>query len=237
MKLSLIIPVYNERVFFPKLFDLVYAMDFGVPKELVIVDDFSTDGTRQWIKEHIEGKEGVVVVYHEQNKGKGAALHSGFQKATGDIIAIQDADLELDPRDLIPMVQMIVEDKADVVYGSRFYGKMHRVAPFHYYWGNKIISFWVNLFCNTSFTDIEVCYKVFKKEILNHFDLTLTDFGFEVEFTMKMAKTAMRKGWRVYETAIHYYGRSFAEGKKINWKDGIKALGYILKFAFWKPKL
>jgi glycosyltransferase involved in cell wall biosynthesis len=237
MKLSIVIPVYNERVFFPQIFKKVYEMDFGLEKEIVVVDDCSTDGTREWIRENIENLEGVKVIYHEKNKGKGGALHTAFKNASGDIIAIQDADLEYDPNDLIPMIKLIVDGYADVVYGSRFYGKPHRVLYFHHFLGNKLISNLINLTCDMTFSDIEVCYKVFKREILNYFDLTLTDFGFEVEFTMKMSKTAKVMGWRVYEMGINYYGRTYREGKKINWKDGVKALFYILRFAFWKPRV
>jgi hypothetical protein len=135
------------------------------------------------------------------------------------------------------MIKLIVDGYADVVYGSRFYGKPHRVLYFHHFLGNKIISNLINLICDMTFSDIEVCYKVFKREILNYFDLTLKDFGFEVEFTMKMSKTAKVMGWRVYEMGISYHGRTYREGKKINWKDGVKALFYILRFAFWKPRV
>lgn len=237
MKLSIVIPVYNEREFFPRIFERVYRMDFGLEKEIVVVDDFSTDGTREWIKENVEKLPDVKVIYHEKNGGKGAALHTAFKNVTGDIVAIQDADLEYDPNDLIPMIKLITDGYADVVYGSRFYGKPHRVLYFHHFMGNKIISNLINFICDMTFSDIEVCYKVFKREILNYFDLTLTDFGFEVEFTMKMSKVAKLKGWRVYEMGISYHGRTYAEGKKINWKDGFKALYYILRFAFWKPTL
>ncbi|MEO0138240.1 MAG: glycosyltransferase family 2 protein [candidate division WOR-3 bacterium] len=237
MKLSIVIPVYNEKDFFPIIFDKVYKMDFGLDKEIIVVDDFSKDGTREWIRENIEGLPNVKVIYHEKNGGKGAALHTAFKHASGDIIAIQDADLEYDPNDLIPMIKLITDGHADVVYGSRFYGRPHRVLYFHHFMGNKIISNLINLVCDMTFSDIEVCYKVFKREILNYFDLTLTDFGFEVEFTMKMSKVAKLKGWRVYEMGISYHGRTYAEGKKINWKDGVKALLYILRFAFWKPKV
>ncbi len=237
MKLSLVIPVYNERKFFPVLFRKVYGMDFGLPKEIVVVDDFSTDGTREYIRENVEGLEGVKVIYHERNRGKGAALHTAFSHASGDIIAIQDADLEYDPADLIPMIKLILDDHADVVYGSRFYGNPHRILYHHHFMGNKIISFLVNVLSDMTFSDVEVCYKVFRREILDYFDLTLTDFGFEVEFTMKVSKTAKYTNWRIYEMGISYHGRTYAEGKKINWRDGVKALWYILRFAFWKPRI
>ncbi len=237
MKLSIVIPVYNEREFFPRIFDKVYGMDFGIEKEIVVVDDFSTDGTREWIKENLEGLPGVKVIYHQKNKGKGAALHTGFKNLSGDIVAIQDADLEYDPKDLKPMIKLILDGYADVVYGSRFYGNPHRILYYHHFMGNKLISTLINFFCDMTFSDIEVCYKVFRREILNYFDLTLKDFGFEVEFTMKMSKTAKVKGWKVYEMGISYHGRTYREGKKINWKDGLKALLYILRFAFWKPEV
>ncbi|NPB04639.1 MAG: glycosyltransferase family 2 protein [Thermotogae bacterium] len=237
MRLSIVIPVYNERKFFPIIFQRVRTIDFGIPKEIVVVDDFSTDGTRDYLRQHVEGLPNVKVVYHERNMGKGAALHTAFAHVSGDIVAIQDADLEYDPQDLIPMVKLILDGHADVVYGSRFYGRPHRILYHHHFMGNKLISFLVNLFSDMTFSDIEVCYKVFKREVLDHFDLTLNDFGFEVEFTMKVSKTAKYTNWRIYEMGISYHGRTYAEGKKINWRDGLKALFYVLKFAFWRPKL
>ncbi|NER80513.1 MAG: glycosyltransferase family 2 protein [Leptolyngbya sp. SIO1D8] len=170
----------------------------------------------------------VKVIFHRQNQGKGAALRTGFQESSGDVIVIQDADLEYDPQDWGQMWRLIAEGKADVVYGSRFYGNPHRVLYFHHLLGNKVISALVDLTCNTTLSDIEVCYKMFRREVLNGIVLTCNDFGFEVEFTMKVARSRHR--WRMYELGISYYGRTYAEGKKINWRDGVKALGYILRF-------
>jgi glycosyltransferase involved in cell wall biosynthesis len=154
-------------------------------------------------------------------------LRTGFAAATGDVLVIQDADLEYDPRDWEEMWQLIADGYADVVYGSRFYGKPHRALYFHHYLGNKLISMLVNLLCDVTLSDIEVCYKMFRREVLEGLTLTCNDFGFEVEFTVKVAKP---KRWRIYEVGIRYYGRTYAEGKKINWKDGLKALWYIVKF-------
>ena len=169
----------------------------------------------------------VKAIFHEHNQGKGAALRSGFQAARGDVIVIQDADLEYDPQDWNRMWRLIAEGWADVVYGSRFYGEPHRVLYFHHLLGNKIISNLINLLCDITLTDIEVCYKMFRREVLESLKLSCNDFGFEVEFTVKVTKP---RRWRIYEVGISYYGRTYGEGKKINWKDGLKALAYILKF-------
>lgn len=268
MKLSIVIPVYNEVHTIDTILQKIFNALPEVEKEVVIVDDGSKDGTREWLtmnyggvdiydntkeasssinfsltseKEYqtetqINSKEllqknpfNVKIIFHKQNQGKGAALRTGFKLATGDIIVIQDADLEYEPQDWAKMYPLILEGWADVVYGSRFYSEPHRVLYFYHLLGNKVISNLINLLCNTTLSDIEVCYKMFRKEVLEDMILTCNDFGFEVEFTVKITQSKRR--WRIYETGVHYYGRSYEEGKKINWKDGVKALWYIVKFA------
>ncbi len=231
MKLSIIIPVYNEREYIEKVIDMVESikLDYPIEKEFVIVDDGSTDGTREVLSGLKKQKPYLNIIFQEKNMGKGAALKKGFENAAGDIIVIQDADLEYDPRDWNEMLRLILENKADVVYGSRFYGKSHRALYFHHYLGNRLISFLINFLCDITLSDIEVCYKMFRKGVLDSIILKQNDFGFEVEFTVKVAR---QKKWRIYETAINYYGRTYKEGKKINWKDGVKALWYIVKYRF-----
>jgi glycosyltransferase involved in cell wall biosynthesis len=248
-------PVYNERSSIEDIIFLIANLEiparWGLEKELIIVDDCSTDGTREVLngiraaRERGEttsilpqkGKEiplrDIRIIFHEKNAGKGAALKTGFHHAAGDIIAIQDADLEYDPGDLLTLIKLIVEGKADITYGSRFYGRPHRVLYFHHLLGNYVITGLINVLCNINLTDVETCYKVFKKEVLDSMRLVCDDFGFEVEFTVK---TSMAKKWRLYEAGISYYGRTYGEGKKINWKDGMKALWYILKFRFLDTK-
>lgn len=267
LKLSVIIPIYNEINTIDLVLRKVITALPDISKEIILVDDGSKDGTREWLiekfgdpqKENVQvtlssehpflipGKDSLVststqtttaknktvtvsfkVIFHTSNQGKGASLRTGFKEASGDILVIQDADLEYDPQDWTKMWQLIAEAKADVVYGSRFYGNPHRVLYFYHLLGNKIITTLVNLASNTTFTDIEVCYKMFRREVLDNISLTCKDFGFEVEFTIKVACSPCR--WRLYETGISYYGRSYEEGKKINWTDGLKALWYILKF-------
>jgi glycosyltransferase involved in cell wall biosynthesis len=265
MKLSVIIPVYNEINTLNAVLAKVLTVLPEVDKEIVMVDDGSTDGTREWLlksfgnitdypvpidldlyqqivaSERAERAESktvktlsqpatttVRVIFHSVNQGKGAALRTGFLAASGDVIIVQDADLEYDPQDWQPMWKLIAAGHADVVYGSRFYGNPHRVLYFHHLLANKLISNLINLLCNTTLSDIEVCYKMFRKEVLEGMKLRCNDFGFEVEFTVKITKS--RRRWRFYEVGISYYGRTYAEGKKINWKDGVKALWYIFRF-------
>lgn len=236
MKLSIVVPVYNEKNYVEEMLNRVQRLEFppewNLEREVVVIDDFSTDGSRDILKKINDSRfkiqdSGFKVIFHDKNMGKGAALRTGFRHLTGDIVAIQDADLEYDPLDLIPMVKLILEDKADIVFGSRFYGNPHRVMYYHHYIGNRIISTLINILCDTMLTDVETCYKVFRRKVLDGIRLTCDDFGFEVEFTVKTAKTRL---WRIYETGISYYGRTYNEGKKIGWKDGIKALWYIMKF-------
>lgn len=244
LQLSVIIPTYNEVNTIASVLHAVQSVMPEVSKEIVIVDDDSTDGTREWLKtfwhEHqhsqketvdcpTDGQTTINVILQPSNQGKGAALREGFRQATGDVIVIQDADLEYDPQDWQEMWRLIETDRADVVYGSRFYGKPHRVLYFHHFLGNKIISMLVNLVCNTMFSDIEVCYKMFRREVVDGLILTCDGFGFEVEFTMKIARDRQR--WRFYEVGVSYYGRTYAEGKKIGWRDGVRALWLIAWFT------
>ncbi len=256
-QLSIIVPVYNERELLSSSLARVVRSLPGTRKELIIVDDGSTDGTREWISEtfevggeinpatfDIEGNltkpnaetpsehdiTDVRVFFQEKNQGKGAALRRGFEEASAEGIVIHDADLEYDPADWDTMWRLIHEDIADVVYGSRFYGQPHRSLFFQQYLANRFISFLVSLFTDQKLTDVETCYKMFRSEVLDDIKLTANDFGFEVEFTIKVAR---KRRWRVYETGISYYGRSYEEGKKINWKDGIKAIWYVFRYRFF----
>jgi glycosyltransferase involved in cell wall biosynthesis len=224
-KISIVIPVYNEKDFIRQLIGRVEATKYN--KEIILVDDFSTDGSREILSEY-EDRDNFKVSYHKANKGKGAALRTGFSLATGDIIIIQDADLEYDPIDYPILLTPILDDRADVVYGSRFLGGTHRVLFFWHYLGNKFLTTLSNAFTNLNLTDMETCYKVFTKEVLDSLTLTCDRFGFEPEFTSKIAK----KNFRIYEVPISYSGRDYSEGKKIGWKDGVAALWYIIKFRF-----
>lgn len=229
MKLSIIIPVYNEARTVDQILGLVNAVDVGMEKELVVVDDGSSDGTRELLPALRSKYPAIHVILHENNQGKGAALRTGLTQATGDILLIQDADLEYDPRDYHILLQPILEGRADVVYGSRFAGGgAHRVLYFWHMIGNRIITLMSNMFTNLNFTDVEVCYKVFRKEVIQSFQLKENRFGFEIEVTAKVA----RGNWRIYEVPISYYGRPYAEGKKITWKDGFRALWCIIKYRF-----
>ncbi|UCE52069.1 MAG: glycosyltransferase family 2 protein [Desulfobacterales bacterium] len=227
MRLSVVIPVYNEEVTIKEIVSRVQALERE--KEIVIVDDGSTDGTAEILKEIDNQNEDITVLFHEKNRGKGAALQTGFATASGDIIIIQDADLEYDPRDYEALLVPILDGRADVVYGSRFLGGPHRVLYFWHYVGNRFLTLLSDAFSNLNLTDMETCYKVFKKEVINEITLRSNRFGFEPEFTMKIAK----KGFRVYEVPISYSGRTYKEGKKIGWKDGIKAIFTIIWFRFF----
>lgn len=227
MKLSIIIPVHNEKKTIEEIIRRIEAVNLDIEKEIIIVDDFSQDGTRQ-ILEKIQ-KLNIQVFFHQKNKGKGAALQTGILKARGDIILIQDADLEYNPKEYPYLLEPILDGRADVVYGSRFLGGPHRVLFFWHYLGNKILTTFTNMLSNINLTDMETCYKVFKKEILDAIELKSKRFGFEPEVTIKIAKLKCR----IYEVPISYSGRDYSEGKKINWKDGIAAIFHIIRFRFF----
>ncbi len=223
--LSIVIPIYNERDTLRTLISRVEAVDHA--KEIILIDDHSTDGTRDVLKEY-EDRENFQVLYHDRNKGKGAALRTGFSKAQGDIIIIQDADLEYNPIDYGILLEPILDGRADVVYGSRFTGGTHRVLFFWHYLGNKFLTTLSNMFTNLNLTDMETGYKVFTKKVNDTLTFKCNRFGFEPEFTAKVAKNK----FRVYEVPISYSGRDYSEGKKITWKDGFAAIWYIVKFRF-----
>ncbi len=229
MLLSIIIPAFNEIRTISEVIKRVAATPYD--KEIIVVDDGSTDGTRDYLKEIKENEEKcgqgqLKIIFHDKNMGKGAAIRTGIKHALGDVIIIQDADLEYDPKDYPVLLGPILEDKADVVYGSRFLGGPHRVLYFWHYVGNKLITLLSNMFTDLNLTDMETGYKVFRKEAIKDIEIKSNRFGFEPEITAKIAK----KGLRVYEVPISYYGRSYHEGKKITWKDGIKAVFTILRY-------
>lgn len=226
MKLSIIIPVYNEVKTLLTLISRVEAIDYE--KEIILIDDCSTDGTRDLLQKYSE-REGFKVLFHKKNRGKGAALRTGFAESTGDIIIIQDADLEYDPKEYGVLLGPILDGRADVVYGSRFLGGPHRVMFFWHYLGNLFLTTLSNMFTNLNLTDMETCYKVFTREVLDSLKLTCDRFGFEPEFTSKVA----RNQFRIYEVPISYSGRDYSEGKKINWKDGVAAIWFIFKFRLF----
>jgi glycosyltransferase involved in cell wall biosynthesis len=227
MKISVIIPVYNEINTIREIIRRVKSIEMD--KEIILVDDGSTDGTHEYLKGLMHEEKSIKFIFHSDNKGKGAALISGFSSVEGDIIIIQDADLEYDPREYPKLLEPILDGRADVVYGSRFLGGPHRVLYFWHYVGNKFLTLISNALANINMTDMETCYKVFKKDVLDKVSLKSSRFGFEPEFTMKVVK----KGFRIYEVPISYSGRSYAQGKKISWKDGVSAIFCILWFRFF----
>jgi glycosyltransferase involved in cell wall biosynthesis len=227
MKLSIVIPVYNEKNFISEIVERVRKVSLqDVEKEIIIVDDFSTDGTRDILQRDLEPLVSKVI-YREKNQGKGAALRAGFQQVSGDIVIIQDSDLEYNPAEYPKLIQPILENQADVVYGSRFIGsEPHRVLYFWHYVGNKFLTLLSNMFTNLNLTDMETCYKVFRKEVLYSVKIEQNRFGFEPEITAKVSKG----NWRIYEVGIAYFCRNYAEGKKINWKDGLQAIWCVLRY-------
>src|SRR3989338_3302439 len=229
LKLSIIVPVYNEQKTIQTVLERLEEVQLPIEKEIVIVDDYSTDGTKEILKP-LEQK--YVVVYHEKNKGKGLALRTGFAKATGDIITVQDADLEYDPEEYNKLLPIIISGKSKVVYGSRlkgnrFFSRQKWSHPSHYI-GNKGLSLITSILYFRWITDMETCYKMFTREVLQKLNLRAQRFDIEPEITAKIIKS----GFKIIEVPINYHPRSFKEGKKINWRDGIKALYYLLKYRF-----
>lgn len=228
--LSVVIPVFNEVKTIGPLLAAVLAVEIDI--EIVVVDDFSTDGTREFLAKFDSNGRRPRVLYHDHNCGKGAALRTGFEAATGRFVLIQDADLEYDPREYPKLLKPLLEDKADVVYGSRFIGSdNHRVLYFWHSVGNRVLTTLSNMCTNLNMTDIETCYKVFRREILQGITLCEDRFGFEPEITAKIARFRVNgEPLRIYEVGISYHGRTYQEGKKIGWRDGFRALWCILKY-------
>ena len=230
MKLSVVIPCFNEESSIEEIVRCVVNSSYS-NKEIIIVDDFSTDHTRSiletnsFIADHVS-----EIIYHKKNMGKGAALKTGFQAARGDIVIVQDADLEYDPQEFPLVIQPILDGKADVVYGSRFQGgRPHRVVYFWHRVGNGFLTLMSNIFTDLNLTDMETCYKAFRREVIQSLSIRENRFGFEPEITAKIS----RRGLRIYEVGISYYGRTYVEGKKIGWRDGVRAIYCILKYNLW----
>lgn len=235
--LSVIIPAYNEERTITAILDKVIAapLPAGIEKEIVIVNDASTDKTAEVVEKYLQSSQANIQFYsHSVNKGKGAALHTAIEKATGDFIIVQDADLEYDPNEYTILLKPVLDGFADVVYGSRFMGgKPHRILFFWHSIGNKFLTGVSNMFTNLNLTDMETCYKLFRADILKSLYLCEKRFGFEPEVTAKMSRIP---NVRIYEVGISYYGRTYAEGKKINWKDGVRALWCILKYNVFSTR-
>lgn len=232
-RLSVVIPAYNEKATIEKLLARVAAAPLppGVSIEMVVVDDGSRDGTRELLRELVQRESPrFVYVEHQKNQGKGAAVRTGFKQATGDIVMVQDADLEYSPDDYPVLLQPILDGQAEVVFGSRFLGGPHRVLFFWHSVGNRFLTMLSNMFTDLNLSDMETCYKVFKADVLRGMELQSNRFGIEPELTAKVAKTRAR----IYEVPISYHGRTYAEGKKIGWKDGFSAIWAILRFNLFR---
>jgi len=228
MKLSIVIPCFNEKATIVELIDAVKRAPIE-NKQIIVVDDGSTDGTQR-ILNGFQSDDQINIIYHDKNKGKGAALSTGFAAATGEICIVQDADLEYDPQEYPLVIQPIIDGKADVVFGSRFQsGRHHRVVYFWHRIGNGVLTLLSNIFTDLNLTDMETCYKAFKREVIQSINIEEKRFGFEPEVTAKIS----RKNLRIYEVGISYYGRTYSEGKKIGWKDGVRAIYCILKYNTW----
>ena len=233
MKISVIIPCYNEEQTILKVIKSVHESLNRYEYEIIIVDDGSTDNTKEILEEYSRSDEKIEVIYHDINSGKGASLRTGFNSAIGDVVIIQDADLEYDPSEYSKLFKPIQDGKADIVYGSRFKsGDTSRVLYFWHQVGNKLITVLSNMFTNLNFTDVETCYKVFRKEVLDKIIIEENRFGFEPEITAKISK--IRPRLKIYEVGISYYGRTYEEGKKITWKDGFRAIYAILKYNLFR---
>lgn len=229
MLLSIVVPVFNEERTLRDIVHRVLDTDMGVPKELVLVDDRSTDGSRAVMSDLAREHREIRCAYHDVNRGKGAALRTGFASARGDLVIVQDADLEYDPADIPKLIAPVKAGRADVVFGSRFSGgESHRVLYFWHSIGNKVLTLLSNMTTNLNLTDMEVCYKLFRKSVLDQIELEENRFGFEPEITAKVARL---HGCRIFEVGITYSGRTYQEGKKIGWKDGVRALYCILKYG------
>jgi glycosyltransferase involved in cell wall biosynthesis len=233
--LSIIIPAYNEGATIQKLLDRVRVVKLigGYSKQLIVVDDCSTDNTEEVVQEYITRFSELDLAYfrHDVNRGKGAALHTGFEHARGEFIVVQDADLEYDPEEFNLLLKPVIDGFADVVYGSRFVGgRPHRILFFWHTIGNRFLTALSNVFTDLNLTDMETCYKLVRADLLKSLRLEENEFGFEPEVTAKIAKRAKTENIRIYEVGISYYGRTYADGKKINWKDGVRAIYCIFKY-------
>ncbi len=235
MKLSIVIPCYNEIATIQEIIKRVMSTELLFEKEVIIVDDCSNDGTRVLLESLQEEYKSIKLFFHEKNQGKGAALNTGFKNITGDLVIIQDADLEYDPNEYTKLIKPIIDDRADVVFGSRFIGsEPHRVLYFWHSMGNKLLTLISNAFTNLNLTDEAACYKVFRTEIIKQFVIEEKRFGIDPEVIAKVAKLAKKKNYRIYEVGISYFGRTYSEGKKINWKDGVSAIRCIIKYNLFR---